>query len=142
MREVVHHFMKKAKFDDAGCDFSALAQTSLKRKFVPNVQKAHSLLFGNAKRPENAALFVGREASDSLWWHAVDPAILQVGSHRAWRCFGVAQRLSLRKRISECGHNRGEFPAATKGSFLQVSFLSRPRIFGPCCNLAGAFTHF
>src|SRR5262245_24632330 len=77
MREIVGHFMNEAEFYGSGLDFSCLAQSSLKRRFVPNRQKVHFLHLSDAKGPENTALFVHRPPIDSLRRHGVDAAILQ-----------------------------------------------------------------
>src|ERR1039457_1511590 len=69
--------MKKAEFQDDCRDFPGLAQSSLKRRFVPNRQKAYFFLFGDAQRPASTAFLVHRLPSDPLWRHGADATILQ-----------------------------------------------------------------
>ena len=50
MREVVDHLMKNIEFSGSGVGFWSLAQSSLKRRFVPDCQKAHFCFLAMTKR--------------------------------------------------------------------------------------------
>ena len=123
-------------------NFGRMTQSSLIGRFVSKHPKPNSLLFADAKRPENTAFFVYRQPSDSLRRHGVDAAILQQTPAAVASAEASAEGLSLRKRVRGRDQSRGQLATAEKKSFLQVIGFRDPNVFKAFCSFRRGFTHF